>query len=176
MSDSVSDLKLLEMLYLRSYKTICRLITNVLSQYARCSSDAPDLAQEVFIQAAKKIEELQVHPNPEGWLMKVAYNLCRNHIRAQCRRVEQLSESLDLYPTAQDDFSVSTLRMSLEQTLDSEDYALLNAYCIEERPPEELCEEYGLSPVALRVRIHRLRKFLTTNFIFLVTFALHQNI
>ena len=97
--------------------------------------------------------------------------MAMNHIHSKAQHKEQLYRSLDLHGECDDLLAVET-DASLQNMLSPEDYALLHAYCIEERPHEELCRQYGLSDLSLRVRISRLRKFLFQNFIFLVTILL----
>lgn len=172
----LSDLQYFEHLYLKEYKNIYKLIAYKLYQGTRMSADAADLTQEVFILAAIKIRELRSHPKPVSWLYKTAHNLCRNHVNMRVRHNEQLFADLELHGGSTDPHKHSDLLMSLEQTLREEDYALLKAYYIDERPIEEICANTGMTSNALRVRIHRIKEYLSTFFIFLVIFARTYNI
>ncbi len=42
---------------------------------------AEDLAQEAFLKAHRSWSEVSEHPNPEGWVRKVAINMCRSNFR-----------------------------------------------------------------------------------------------
>ena len=170
MYESLSDAQLLEKLYTENYSLIYRLVVHTLQQYVRTSADAADLTQEVFITAARKIDVLRDHPNPTGWLISTAYYQCKNHVRSISRRREVPDDALILTESDGDAFASSDIRLSISQILGQRDYALLVAYCMEKRPAEEICREYGLSPAALRVRIHRLRKILSTLLVLIVTF------
>ena len=64
--------------------------------------------------------------------------------------------------------ALSNMIISLEQSLSPEDYALIKAYYIDEKPIDEICADTNLTPNALRVRIHRIKKYLSAFFIFLV--------
>lgn len=176
MNEPLSDPQLLEKLYTENYTIVYRLILHTLRSYIDIDSDADDLTQEVFIVAAKQIATLQSHPNPTGWLIATARNQCRNYVRALTRRNEMLSDAPELHASSVDIFAERDIQLSLQQLLRPEDYALLIAYCIKGRPVDEICREFGLSPTALRVRIHRIRKSLSTYFILLVTFAIIRNI
>ena len=175
MNKRQSNEQFLESLYTENYRRVYQLIARSLYQRAGTYADAEDLTQEVFIFAAKRIESLRSHPNPAGWLSKTAHFMAMNHIHSKAQHKEQLFRSLDLHSECDDLLAVET-DASLQNMLSPEDYALLHAYCIEERPHEELCCQYGLSDLSLRVRISRLRKFLFQNFIFLVTIVLRQYI
>lgn len=175
MNKRQNDEQLLESLYIAHYRTVYRLIANRLYQRAGTYADADDLTQEVFIFAAKRIDTLRAHPNPAGWLLKTAHFMAMNHIHSKAQHKEQLFHSLDLHGVCGDLLAAET-DASLQSMLSPEDYALLHAYCVEERPHEEICRQFGLSQPALRMRISRLRKFLMQNFTFLVTFLLRQYI
>ena len=158
------------------YKNVYKLIKYDLYQGTRMSADAADLTQEVFILAAIKIDELRSHPKPVNWLYKTAHNLCRNHVSMRARHNEQLFEDIELHGGHDDPHTQSDILMSLEQTLSKEDYELLRAYYIDERPIEEICAATGMTSNALRVRIHRIKKYLSAFFIFFVIFARTYNI
>lgn len=176
MSDPLNDCQFLEKLYTENYTLIYRVILRTLHQYTRKTSDAADLTQEVFIRAAKKISILRSHNNPTGWLIKTAYNLCKNYVRTTSAHNELLGDSISEEPSPSDDIHLSDLRMTLEQALSPDDYRLLEAYCLKNMPREQICEEFHISNAALRVRIHRLRKILKTILILTVTFAVSWNI
>lgn len=172
----LNDSMFLEKLYLENYDSVYRLTAYLLKRGVQTSADAADVTQEVFVIAAKKIDEVRRHPKPVGWLYKTAFNCCRNHIQACARHKNQLFGSLDLQRAEADSFPLSNLLISLEQTLSKEDYELIRAYYVDERPLEEICARTGLTPNALRVRIHRIKKSLCTFLLFLVIFSMTNNI
>ena len=153
-----------------------KLVARTLRQYGLATSDASDITQDVFIHAAKRIDVLRKHPNPVGWLLKTARYVCMNYVSAYSRHNEQLFETLDLQPDQEDAVSEIDTRVSLEQMLKPEEYALLKAYYIEKRSTEEICRNTGYSPNLLRVRMHRLKKYLSAFFVLLVIFASTHNI
>lgn len=171
MLDIVNDVSFLEKLYTENYALVYKLVNRILRQYSASSSDASDIVQDVFVLAAKKIEVLRNHPNPVGWLIKTAQYVCMNHVNAYARHNEQLFETLDLHSNGEDTIAEVNTRISLEQMLKPEDYLLLKAYYIEKRPTDEICRDSGLSPNLLRVRMHRLKKYLSSIFILFVIFA-----
>lgn len=50
------------------------------------SVESEDIAQQVFLQAFRKFDELSTHCNPGGWLRLATRNLSINHIKRYLRR------------------------------------------------------------------------------------------
>jgi len=171
-----NDASFLEKLYIENYPLVYKLVVRSLKQYGFLHNDAPDIVQDVFVLAAKRIDVLKAHPNPAGWLIKTAQYMCMNYASACARHGEQLFETLDRKADHDDAISEIDTMVSLEQMLKPEEYALLKAYYIEKRPTEEICRDTGFTPNLLRVRMHRLKKYLSTYFILLVIFASSCNI
>ena len=47
---------------------------------------AQDVAQETFLQAARKYGALARTDSEKAWLMRIAVNRCKNELRTQCFR------------------------------------------------------------------------------------------
>lgn len=171
-----SDISYLEKLYTENYSMVYKLVTRTLRQYTSTANDASDIVQDVFVLAAKRIDVLRKHPNPVGWLIKTSQYVCMNYVSTYSRHNEQLFETLDLHADCDDAIAEIDTIVSLEQVLKPEEYALLKAYYIEKRPTEEICRETGFSPNLLRVRMHRLKKYLSAFFVLLVIFASNYKI
>ena len=165
------DVVFLERLYTKNYELVYKMVLRLLRRYGLTANDAADIVQDVFVLAAKRIDVLRAHPNPVGWLIKTAQYVCRNYISAYSRSHEQLFETLDLHSSPEKDVAQADVLISLEQMLTPEEFALLKAYYIDQRPTEEICRESGLSPNRLRVKMHRIKKYLSAFFVFLVIFA-----
>lgn len=176
MSKTDGSLSYLEQLYTENYSLVYKLVARLLRQYGLSTNDASDIVQDVFILAAKRSDVLKQHPNPVGWLLKTAQYTCMNYVSTYSRHREQLFESLDLHADQDDAISEIDTLISLEQVLKPEEYALLKAYCLEQRSTEDICRETGISPNLLRVRMHRLKKYLSAFFVLLVIFPVFQNI
>ena len=176
MFNTGGDVAFLEKLYTENYALVYKLAMRMLRRHSCITTDAADITQDVFILAARRIDLLKAHPNPVGWLLKTTQYVCKNHISAYTRHDEQLFATLDLHRGHDDDIAALHTRLSIEQLLSEEDYALLKAYFIEKQPTEEICRKNGLSPNQLRVRMHRLKKYLSTYFSMLVIFASTRNI
>lgn len=176
MHRAIDDLAFLENLYTKEYKHVYRLATIRLRFYGMNESDAADITQDVFILCARRIDKVKAHPNPAGWLAKATYFISMNHIRKRAASKVDAVDTYDQFRHPDDQYAELDALVSLEQLLSPEEYALFKAYCIDKRPAAQICRETGISENLLRVRIHRLRKYLSTFFVLLVIFASARNI
>lgn len=175
-----------EQLYNEHFSTLYRLACHQLRCYTSSCTDASDIVQEVFLLAFRKWDRLREHPNPVGWLMKTTCYVCSNHARARYRQLNKESRSPDAQrlcysgslrtSQADDAYTRQDTLLSVEQLLSPDEYRLLKAYCSDRCSMETLCCLTGLSPAALRVRIHRIRRKLTNLLAAAVIIVLFQNI
>jgi RNA polymerase sigma-70 factor (ECF subfamily) len=75
-------------------------VLNFVHRTLRDSSDAEDIAQNVFVQIFKSAERYRVEAKFSTWLYTIARNLCLNEIR---RRSRHPAESLDAAENPDDD-------------------------------------------------------------------------
>ncbi len=68
------------------FSTAMRLLAN--------HAEAEDVAQEVFLRAYERFDELKASPTAGGWLKTVATNLCLNHLSRYRSRWSFFSELL----------------------------------------------------------------------------------
>jgi RNA polymerase sigma-70 factor, ECF subfamily len=66
------------------FSTAMRLLAN--------QTDAEDIAQEVFLKAYERFDQLRDSPTAGGWLKTVATNLCLNHLSRYRSRWSFFSE------------------------------------------------------------------------------------
>lgn len=150
----------LKQLYDANYEMLYRLASNRLTASVGHSADVQDVLQEVFLMAFMK--EIDRHPNPEGWLVITTVNICKNYIQSNARHTRKTGKCAvamrDKKTQSDDETSFADIRVSIEQALTREEYALLMEYCEGGRTLEALAKDKGLSVNALRVRIFRIRK------------------
>lgn len=115
------------------------------------STEAEDLAQNVFVQAWKSAERYQPTAKFSTWLFTIARNLCLNEIR---RRVRHPAESLDQTRDADDEqpvFQVADKRISpapqdlLRSELEHKVEEAIQALPENQRTALLLCREEELS-------------------------------
>ena len=73
--------------------------------YLGSHADAEDAAQETFLKAWKHMERFQGRNQctPKTWLMKIACNTCRDHLRRAFRKHEVPKSDLSAYIQADSD-------------------------------------------------------------------------
>lgn len=154
------DEQWLKKLYDANYDMLYRLASNRLAAGMGHTADVQDVLQEVFLLAFMK--GIDRHPNPEGWLVITTVNICRNYIQADGRRRSKTAKCavtmLDSKIGPDDKMKAADVRVSIEQALTKEEYALLISYCEDGRTLDSLSKDMHLSVNALRVRIFRIRR------------------
>ena len=114
---------------------------------------AQELAQDVFVLAQEKLEELRQSPNPQGWLIRAAGYAVLHAQReraAIARRTVPLEELSAPPPEAED----SDLREHMSQ----EEWKLLRAVYCEGYSIAEAARLCGMSFEACRKRLYRCKK------------------
>ena len=149
------------------YTTAVRLLGN--------ESEAQDVAQEVFLKAFERFEELSQSPTVGGWLRTVARNLSLNYLsryRARWRFFSEMSSEEDDRDYGAElpatDTQTRTIGESdrwqfLEdalQKLPSSQRIPLVLYHFEEMRYEEISERLGVSLSKVKTDIHRGRESL----------------
>lgn len=161
------DEQWLKQLYDANYNMLYKLASNRLTAGMGHSADVQDVLQEVFLLAFMK--QIDRHPNPEGWLVITTVNVCRNYIQANARQTRKSGKCavamLERKGKPDDAMQAADVRVSIEQALTREEYALLVSYCKGERTLDSLSKDMHLSTNALRVRIFRIRKKLQKIFV-----------
>ncbi len=162
----MSNYRWLVQLHQEHHATLLRLAQNQLRYRVGSADDAEDIVQQVFLIAITK--DISGHEEPLGWLMKTTYNLCRRRGEKANREVQKqqrvIQEKLDqsaqrsIYAVEwqESDVKVQELLMTVEQTLNCDDWRLFRDLCVKGYSREDVARERGITLNALRVRIHRM--------------------
>jgi RNA polymerase sigma-70 factor (ECF subfamily) len=84
-----------------------RLVYHVCLGFATDPHDAEELYQEVYLKAWRDLDSLRIHDSGREWLLKIAKNLCLNHVRK--RSPEQNLDLRREFPLAIGDTPESSL-------------------------------------------------------------------
>jgi len=164
------DQSAFEALVHRYAPLVLRVVRGVLVR----SSDAEDIAQEVFLRTYRSLRTLQPGRSLAPWLVRTAVNLCTDHLRRRRRRPERFFSELGPEDTTvlerllQDE---STLReidtlllrdlaQKLLARLGPQDRAVLLLKEREGMETREVARVLGCSEVAVRLRLFRARRTL----------------
>ena len=128
---------------------------------------AEDLAQEVFVQVWRSLDRFRGEASAKTWIYRITVNTCLQELRTRSRR-PQISEGLSAISSASaktpdEDPRLHRLYQAIG-TLSKID-RLVYMLMLEGQDYSEIAQVTGLTPGALRVRVHRahekLRKLLS---------------
>jgi RNA polymerase sigma-70 factor (ECF subfamily) len=139
-------------------------------------SEAQDIAQEVFLKAYERFDELSHSTTVGGWLKTVTRNICLNHLKRHRYRWKLFSElssqdeseesrrsfeeSLAASETPHPALETETQRTLLSQSLDKLPRAQrvpIVLYHIEEMSYEDIAKSLNVSLSKVKIDIHRGR-------------------
>ena len=150
------------------YDTLIRLARYRLRHSAASENEAEDIVQQAFLLAAEK--DVCEHDAPGKWLMKTVSNLCMSRAIKQHRTRQKqqrlIRQRMDnspvrsVYAVEMQSGAIEEKEMCMliEQTLTPEEWTLLQQYIARNVSIEELAAQRGMTPDALRVQMHRLRR------------------
>lgn len=146
------------------------LVFHALRQRGCAEQEVDDLAQDVFLKAYEGMTDFRGGAAFSSWIYQIALNLATDRLRRQSRRLEVsgTGEIADLAAVAMPVHSLedAELAASYRNALArlSDDYAEpFRLRYDEELSYDEIADRLGISPGALRVRIHRARLELRTH-------------
>lgn len=155
-------------------------VLRVARRFLKNEEDARDIVQEVFVSAFRSIGKFEGEARLSTWLHRITVNAALMKLRTQRRHPEEEIESL-LPRFASDghqieestEWSLSAEEMvQREQTRDlvrksidrlpGSYRVVLLMRDIEEMSTSETAEALGITPTAVKVRLHRARQALRT--------------
>lgn len=159
----------IEQLYRDYYEELHRYCAMQFHYSHDYRSDVDDIVQEVFIKAYRYRKVLLTHENQMGWLCVVCKNMCRSIKRRDARRKELIGVSVPLedcndYAQRMDDIMRWVERQedrevlsALKQTLTATEGRVYKAYYEEGRNDHETASMLGMTLVAVRGVLQRIR-------------------
>jgi RNA polymerase sigma-70 factor (ECF subfamily) len=123
--------------------------------------DIEDLVQETFLKAYRNIERFDPELRFSTWLYTIASRLAISHFRSSSRRANKDTTVELISP---DDPEERTIKKEeseniwlLAKTLHHKQYKALWLYYMEDMPTKEIAKIMKISPVQVRVLLHRAR-------------------
>jgi len=167
-----------------AFETMVRLyggrLLAVARRFTRNDADAQDVLQSAYLSAFRALNDFEGACHLSTWLHRIVVNTALMKLRSRRRKPEESIEVL--LPAFQEDghhveqFSEwstpadqlierketrATVRACIEQL--PENYrAVLKLRDIEELSTQEVSEMLGMTPTAVKVRLHRARQALST--------------
>jgi RNA polymerase sigma-70 factor, ECF subfamily len=161
-------------------RTYMGRLLRVARRFLRNEEDARDAVQDAFVAAFRSIDSFQSGSKLSTWLHKIVVNAALMKLRTRRRHPEeeidallprfqddghQVRESVDWSLSAeemvQQEETRALVRKSIDQLPDTYRVVLLMRD-IEEMTTEETAQALGVTPTAVKVRLHRARQALRT--------------
>lgn len=116
----------------------------------RDSELAKDVVQDTFHEAVRRINVLEKHENPGGWLMNVVKNKIKEYER---NRRRDLCRVLSL----EADFPDECNQQTIKRVLTPEEFRLLKRLVFDRASHRQVAQEFGISIYASQKRLERIR-------------------
>lgn len=116
---------------------------------------AEEVAQDAFLIACRKAEDVMNCPNPQGWMIITLHNVVRNLNRVlatQERYLHNTNRSQDQLVHV-DDYS----GIEYSDLLSIEEYRLFRRIAVDNYSMSEAAVEFGISVEACKKRVQRIR-------------------
>lgn len=158
--------------FVKSYQN---MVFSVAVRLLGNETEAEDIAQEVFLKAYERFDDLRTSPTVGGWLKTVTRNLCLNHLTRYRARWRFFSEMVSEHEgeekeiewpapqTHEQDLAASDRRRLLEvvlQRLPPAQRVPLVLYHFEEMSYEAIADKLEVSLSKVKTDIHRGRETL----------------
>ncbi len=156
----------------RVFRLLCRMLAR--------REEAEDMAQEVFVQVFKAIDQFRGDAKLGTWIYRIAVNVCKNRSKYLSRRhagaEDELEPALERAPHAHTRGVTSSELALPDQMVEGYQLEVIVKRCIVELDPdfrevlvlrdvedlayEEIAEITGLAEGTVKSRLHRARAML----------------
>lgn len=162
-----------------AFETLVRLymarLLRVARRFLKNEEDARDAVQDAFISAFRSIQKFEAGAKLSTWLHRIVVNSSLMRLRSKRRHPEedieelmprfaadghQVEPSVDWQLSAEDLVQQSEMRELVRRSIDKlpDTYrVVLLMRDIEEMSTEETARALGITPAAVKVRLHRAR-------------------
>jgi RNA polymerase sigma factor (sigma-70 family) len=162
----------------QAFEEIVRLysprVFHIVSRFFRNRNTVEELAQEIFLKVYTQLGNYEGRGSFEGWLSKIATNICLNALRSVKRRPESsitdLTEAemkwmeqslgniaIELHQSAESKIVAADLAEKLLQTLSPDDRLILILFEGDELSIKEVAEMTGWSESKIKTQLFRAR-------------------
>jgi len=144
-----------------------RPIHSLIVQIVQCREDAEELTQDAFVKAFRKLDSYKGDCSFSTWLYRIAYNTAISATRKQKKEFLAIDdntinnvpdEDVDVVlGRAEDDDTIRKLEVAVSR-LNAEEGVLITLFYKEEKSIDEVASILKLTPVNVKVKLHRTRK------------------
>jgi RNA polymerase sigma-70 factor (ECF subfamily) len=143
------------------------LVFTIAMNITRNREDAEEVAQDVFLNAFRKLEGFRRESSFPTWLYRIAYNESISKVRKKTIKTMDLEEDLmEFIPEEDleedigglDEIQQKQVIAKILDKLPEIDRVLVTLYYLENLPVTEISGVTGLGESNVKVRLHRVRK------------------
>ncbi|GAB3333941.1 RNA polymerase sigma factor [Marivirga atlantica] len=140
-----------------------QFIYNLVLSIVKNQPEAEELTMDVFIKAYDKLHTFKGEAKFSTWLYTIAYRLALMHLRKHKPYKEEINDQHHV--KSEDQLKESDVNYVIEialKDLTEIESALINFYYLKELNLREIEEITGIKAETAKVKIHRIRKKLST--------------
>ena len=139
------------------YLNSMAIVYQYLYQHAVDFFETEEIAQETYLRAFEEWDMLNEHPNPIGWLMITARNLCNSYHRHIYYRKEQIEAAKEI-PYVEPAYDLIVMEDLLENVYKKKEQEIAKKFFLDGDSIEELANDLGVSQGSFRTRLYRMRR------------------
>lgn len=130
-------------------------VVKISFSYLKNTTDAEDIAQEVFLSLMQKNPEFENEEHLKAWLIRVAINKCKNHLKSGWFRSNNpIPEDMPYLPGEQSELLHAVFSLSVKYRLP------IHLFYYEGYSIKEIAEILGEREATIGTRLARGRKIL----------------
>ena len=121
--------------------------------YVKNIADAEDVAQETFLEYIKRKPEFENKEHEKAWLMRVAVNKSKNHLKTSwIRKRTSLKDDFTCLQEEENDLILAVLKLEIKYRIP------IHMFYYEGYSIKEIASILGASPSTIGTRLDRGRK------------------
>jgi RNA polymerase sigma-70 factor (ECF subfamily) len=142
------------------FRRYAKFLMSLLATQPGTRNDAADLVQQTFLQLHRARHDFDPARKLRPWIVTIAFNLRREHLRRRARRPETPFDEEELADRLPEDRQQRRVDASLQlgrvlATLKPEQREIIELHWFAGLSFQEAAEVVGVSPAAARIRAHR---------------------
>lgn len=145
-----------------------RMIFTIVRKIVMDPNDAEDITQEIFLKAFMSLEKFREESGFSTWLYRIAYNTAISEIRKRKLEFTAIEENLKNIPDSEISDSIDGISKEKQleyldailKKLTPDNALLISLFYLNNHSMQEIGEITGLSLPNVKVKLHRIRKFM----------------
>ncbi|MDR1089985.1 MAG: sigma-70 family RNA polymerase sigma factor [Prevotella sp.] len=145
-----------------------RMVFTIVGKIVSRRADAEDITQEVFIKVFQSLGQYREEAGFGTWLYRIAYNTTISELRKRKHEFMPVEDRFDNIPdsgisNAIDEIGTEEQLGYLDKVLEKmppDDVLLITMFYLNSNSVQEISSITGISTANVKVKLHRIRKFM----------------